>query len=589
MSPERPVCPGVKGSAFTTILALLLLSGGLPIPVGAGEVETTTRATSARRTVSRMSASLGAVRAVAVDSRGVEEEGRTTFGLEAGPLVFGPVDPTGLHRLSAAPLGFVAGSSVFGEQTGLSLDTSMEPTSRVGGGLELLQGALALSVFEDDDARTGAVALRLGRAAVAGLGMETLLSVSDARERPAGNSWYPDEPGFAGGLLVHGGLLASLTPAAGGTPLRRGPQPGGAPGPAESASAAGGRLRLTHLGVTVLGSAGSFARPGGAAHLRAKFSGTVGDTAAGRASAAATAVLGVEHPWYRDRTGKRPPERAAARVSLSGGGDVARVSVRGRAVVEDRPLEIGAKFPRELALAPAIEIGTGAGPRGEVAAERVWLRDSDGERRRDGEVEVGVGHRRELLKTGVEIRRRWEGAEYEDAVRGELTLGGADAPAGLRFEHWARVSWPDGVGGGGAGEPPSGGGAGGGGHGGGAGTGSAGGRRAAPPRVEGAAGFRVSPGPVTVSLRVETERPIELSGAGRRAVEEAPFEYLSIRLELRLRVAVADLDAQHESGYLEVYGKPDNVDDGGHEGAGHDGGIESESMNDERRNDTDNR
>jgi hypothetical protein len=290
-------------------------------------------------------------------------------------------------------------------------------------------------------------------------------------------------------------------------------------------------------------------------------------------SAGGATALGLEQPWYRDRTGKRPTERASARLSLFVDGAVVRLGMKGRSLLEDRPFEVGTEPPRELGVAPKVEVGGRRGAYGKTAAERAWLWDSDGERRRDGELEVGLGYREELVRTAVEIRRQWEGAEYEDAVRGELTLGGAEAPAGLRLEHWVRIGWADGVAGAGAGASSGGG-------------GSRGESREAPPTVEGAVGVRLRPGPVAISLRAQTERSIELSGPGRRAVDEAPFEYLSVRLELRLRVSVADLDAQHESGYLEVYGKPDHIDDGGHEGAGHDGGVESEAMDEERSDDT---
>ncbi len=535
---------------------MVLLSLSPSTTAGAGEVEATTRATSARRTTQRLSVDLGAVRAVAVDARsadahGFDGDGRTTFGLAGGPLVFGPVHPRGFLRLSSAPLGFVPSSSVYAEAGGLALDTGLEPTSRVGGGLELMRGTIALSVFEDDDARTGAVVLRLG-AAPSRVGLEILGAASDVRERPPGDSWYPEDPVFAGRLLVHGGMRALLRPA-------------------EAAREAGnGSPQLKELDVTLLGSSGVFARPGAAASARAELSVPVGESATGGAAA----VLGVEHPWYRNREGTRPGERAAARVSLSGSGEAVRVGLRGRTVTEDRPLEAGSVFPREHALGPAVGVGTDTGPHGEAAAERVWLRDADGDRRVDGEVRLELGYRREFLRSAVEVERQWEGAEYGDAVRVELALGGTDAPVGVRLEQWTRVRWPDGIAGGGIPESPGSGGA-------------ANGREGTePPAAEGAAGISLRPGALTAALRVATERPIELSEAGRRALGEAPFDHLSVRLEVRLRVAVADLDAKDESGYLEVYGEPDNVDDGGHERTGHDGGVEPESMDDQRRDDT---
>jgi hypothetical protein len=570
----------VKGLAYATILALVLLSVLPRTPARAGEVESTTRATSARRTANRVTADLGAVLAVAVDARAIGGEDRTTFGLEAGPLVFGPVHLSGLHRLLRSPLGFAPRSAVYGEATGLRLDTSLDPTSRMGGELELANRSVGVSVFEDADGRTGALALRLGAASARDLrrarpqrlispsslfGIELITTVSDVRARPAGDSWYPDEPGFEGGLLVHGGIRARLS----GLPA----QTGGSPAADEASG--GRRLRLTGLDVSLFGSSGTFARRGGGASIRAEVSGPLGRAGSGAGSIA----LGLEQPWYRNRMGERPSERAAARVSLAGEGELLRARVDARSVVGDRPLEVGAEFPRQRSVAPSVEVGAEAGPYGEAAALREWLRDSDGERRLDGEVEVGLGYRQERVRTGVEIRRRWEGAEYEDAVRGELTLGGAQVPPALRFTHWIRVRWPDGVAGGGSRVPAPG------------GSSRSGGARwqPSPPEAEGAAGISLRPGPVSISLRAGTERPIEFSRAGRRALEEAPFEYLSVRLEVRLRVAVADLDAQHESGYLEVYGKPDNVNDGGHERAGHDGGVESEAMDEKRRDHPDDR
>ncbi|MFO7781185.1 MAG: hypothetical protein R6W94_06105, partial [Spirochaetia bacterium] len=382
------------------MFALFLLCALPHTLVRAGEVESTTRTTSARLTANRLSTDLGAVQAVAVDARGIGEEERTTFGLEAGPLVFGPVHLGGLHRLSRAPLGFAPRSAVHGEGTGLGLDTSLDPTARMGGELELLRGTIGLSVFEDGDARSGALALRLGavpgrdvrrartplrRSRASLLGIELMTAVSNVRPRPAGDSWYPDEPGFAGGLLVHGGIRATLA----GSPARTDGLP-----PADAVSGAG-RLRLTGVDASLFGSSGAFVRPGGAASLRAGFSGPLG----GAASGAGAVVLGFEQPWYRNRRGERPSERAVARVSLAGDGELLRARVDARWLVEDRPLEVGAEFPRERAVSPSVEVGAAVGPYGEVAAEREWLRDSDGERRRDGEVEVGLGYRQERVRT----------------------------------------------------------------------------------------------------------------------------------------------------------------------------------------------
>ena len=91
----------------------------------------------------------------------------------------------------------------------------------------------------------------------------------------------------------------------------------------------------------------------------------------------------------------------------------------------------------------------------------------------------------------------------------------------------------------------------------------------------------------TLAFRAETEGGVELSAAGREGLKAQPWEHLAVRLEFRVRAKLPDLDAEDESGYLEVYGKPGDVDDGGHEGAGHDGGVEADAVDDQRRDDTD--
>jgi hypothetical protein len=500
-------------------------------------------------------ADVGSIRAVAVDARAQEGDARMAAGVAAGPLVFGPVSRGGLHRLLGEPLDFDPSSEVWSEATGLSLDTSMEPTARLGAGLTLLRGRIGVFGYEDADGRTGALrvgssplGLRTAAAAAPApesvaapgreppsrplpLTVEALATLSEAAGRPAGDAWYPDEPGFPGGTLVHGGTRIGV--------VREPVEP---------------RRPALRVDVAVLASAGRFTRAGGAVSARAALR-----------VAGFTAMLagGLEHPSYRNAAGERPSQRRrlVTVLSFEGAGPAAwlEAEVAGEMRGEDPPAAVDAQPPREHGLGAELALGLDRGPRLEAHSEHGWLRDADGERLRQATAGLGLGWRGELAALSMDAERSWEVPEYEDALRLEWRLGGAGAPLGLRLEHWVRLTWPEGAGG------------------------------SPPPRLEGAAGIGMRPGRFTLSLRAEADGSFELSADGRRDLESSPWEHITVRIEGRVRVSVPDLDAEDESGYLEVYGKPDNVDDGSHERAGHDGGVEAEAVNEEGGDDPDNR
>jgi hypothetical protein len=278
-------------------------------------------------------------------------------------------------------------------------------------------------------------------------------------------------------------------------------------------------------------------------------------------------VVGAESPAYRNVAGSRPPELAAAALATAVGGELVRIEVDGAAAVEDRPYAVGTRHPHSEELRGAVEVGRAQGLRAAVEAGREWTSTADGERERNADFGVEAGFRAEIVRLQVQARRSFDGrgpARYEDTFRQELSFGGAGAPVGLRFEQWLRVSWPDGV------RP-----------------GRSGGNSGEPPEIEGALALSAAPGRFSVGLRAETDTPIEVSAVGRRALTDAPWDHLTLELEVRVSVDVPALHAEDESGYLEVYGKPGNVDHGSHKRSGHDGGVESQAVDDERGNDSD--
>jgi hypothetical protein len=240
---------------------------------------------------------------------------------------------------------------------------------------------------------------------------------------------------------------------------------------------------------------------------------------------------------------------------------------------DDRPTEIGARPPRQRWLSAGLELEGEAGAGIELHGAHEWLEEADGEALREAELAAAAGLRGERAAVRLEAERDWEVPEYEDSLRLQWHVGGAAAPLGLRVEQWLRLSWPEGIGGRGARGAPA--------------RGAPGGGATAPARLEGAAGVGIRAGRLSLSVRAQTDGAVELSAAGRREAAAAPWEHIVLRVEGRVRVSVPDLHAEDESGYLEVYGKPDHVDDGGHEGAGHDGGVEPEAMDEQGRDDPD--
>ena len=202
--------PGARRGALVARAAGLCLARAVLLPVlpaaGAEEVRLTTELVDLRELRTRLDVeverlpALGAARLLWIDVRGQGGVSARAFGLCAQGLLVGPVRPTGLLRELADPLGFGPGSDVFGEPSGLRLDTAFSPERRgvaIGGP----PGGCTLYLM-----RAGPVlcsGFLLDRPGLQGAGAELLLGASEPSAGPPEDRWYLAEPGHPGGLLCH--------------------------------------------------------------------------------------------------------------------------------------------------------------------------------------------------------------------------------------------------------------------------------------------------------------------------------------------------------------------------------------------------
>ncbi len=513
------------------LFCLLVFAAAVFFPPPAGaEVETTVRGDATREITTRIFTDIGALRAVAVEHRDERGEAQHSFGLEAGPVMFGPTERKGLHRIVHTPLGFAAGSDVWNERTNVGLDIAMEPTSRYGGQLELVKERLFVSAYEGAGVRSfGANAAHTGHR-VELRGLSLVSAVHSAQAADAGERWYPRETPFAGGLLSNTAVQAVLRPT-----------------------------EVFAIHATGLLSTGQYVPPAGAALVLARYSGQL---------LTGAVALGTEQPRYRAPDGESPSAFRAADGSAALSLSPLDISGKARALVEDRPLSREAVHPWEYGGELRVEAGRSRGLRGGVSLERSRHSSAQEEVHHEGAAEVLLSVRGAHVFAKLEARRRWRETYYEDAVRLQTSLRGA----GLNFEQWVRVDWPDGL----ALEAEEDG----------RGGTANGGRKwipdiahqGAPPELAGRVALGWRPGRVSVAVHAETMRAVELTLDGREAASSDWPEYVGFGLEVSLRIDTPTLDAEDESGYLEIYGKPDHVDDGRHERSGHDRGVEAQSM-----------
>jgi hypothetical protein len=142
----------------------------------------------------------------------------------------GPLSPAGLLRETENPCGYSAGSGVFEERTGLSLDASLPPIRSPALLLEPLPRHLGVFYRTADggyDTRMGGFA---ALDASLFLSVEALVEFSRPSEGSMGDAWYARYTPYPGGLLVHAAGRTvwrmrpfTLTLSGGVSGYRRGP------------------------------------------------------------------------------------------------------------------------------------------------------------------------------------------------------------------------------------------------------------------------------------------------------------------------------------------------------------------------------
>lgn len=128
-------------------------------------------------------------------------------GLESPALTAGPLSRTGLLRLLFRPLRYKPGSELFGEETGLHLDRSLEGGRRLGLLLQPWPGRLAFFSFAlpGRPAKSGGY-VRVSRHEAAFL--EALVLTSSPEPQNQDKQWISRPAVYPGGRLLHLGARA---------------------------------------------------------------------------------------------------------------------------------------------------------------------------------------------------------------------------------------------------------------------------------------------------------------------------------------------------------------------------------------------
>jgi hypothetical protein len=183
-------------------LALLVLVGAGAPAQSPGRLRYSARLEDLEVLRQRLELETGSWRLLALDARRGLKPIYQTVGLEAPWLLLGPVEPRGLLRELANPLGFLPGSSAFTEASGLRLEGSLDGASRRGLQLEPLPDRLELYAARSRSlplAFGGILQTSLGRAGQA----EALAQVALPEKSAAAEEWFAAELPYPGGPLLH--------------------------------------------------------------------------------------------------------------------------------------------------------------------------------------------------------------------------------------------------------------------------------------------------------------------------------------------------------------------------------------------------
>jgi hypothetical protein len=183
-------------------LALLVLAGAGAPAQSPGRLRYSARLEDLEVLRQRLELETGCWRLLVLDARRGLEPVYQAVGLEMPWLLLGPVEPRGLLRELANPLGFLPGSSAFTEASGLRLEGSLGGTSRRGLLLELLPDRLGFYAVRSRSlplACGGLLRTALGRDGQA----EALAQVALPDKAPAAEDWFAAQPPYPGGPLLH--------------------------------------------------------------------------------------------------------------------------------------------------------------------------------------------------------------------------------------------------------------------------------------------------------------------------------------------------------------------------------------------------
>ncbi|TVR00875.1 MAG: hypothetical protein EA403_11230 [Spirochaetaceae bacterium] len=185
----------------------------------------------------------GSTRALAAAGHGRAGE-FVALGFSTPQLVAGPVTVNGLIREMNRPTRYTADSTVYREETGLRLETALEPVRRYGLQVRPWGAAPALLVVMQDE-RPELVGAHgsFTRGALT-------LAATVVRAFPDGErldeSWYTEYPRFPGGTVEQAALELTVRSGRSGASAA-----GFLSGGGLVAAAPGGRVRLEHRGTVV--------------------------------------------------------------------------------------------------------------------------------------------------------------------------------------------------------------------------------------------------------------------------------------------------------------------------------------------------
>jgi hypothetical protein len=114
----------------------------------------------------------------------------------------GPLEAAGLLRVAARPLGFLPGSGVFEEPTGLRFDGSLSGPRDCSVQLTLVPDAVALFWLDPDDG-PGVIGCALATRCRRPVALDAAFAVGDRGTVAGGEEWILDGAPRAGGRVIH--------------------------------------------------------------------------------------------------------------------------------------------------------------------------------------------------------------------------------------------------------------------------------------------------------------------------------------------------------------------------------------------------